>query len=85
MSDRKIEFEFELNDIVRVRPSRGDKDPGGVGRITAREVKDDNRGRMTLYRVKIPGHTLQEQVAKEKSRRDDQGFWYRSDLIDGPA
>jgi len=75
------EFEFSLGDHVRVSESRDGKDPGGVGIITGREVKEDNRGWMTLYRVKIPGHALQEQVAREKKRDDSSGFWYKSDLV----
>ncbi len=68
------EFRFRLGDRVRVSTSRS-SDPGGTGEVTAREVKEDDQGTKVLYRVKIDGHAGQEEVAREKGRRNF-GFWY---------
>jgi len=71
-------YRFEMGATVRVKSSG--KDPGGVGVVTARENKEDDRGEQILYRVRIEGHKGQEDGAKEKGRRND-GFWYKDELV----
>lgn len=71
-------YRFNLGDRVVVASTT--RDPGGVGTITGRESKEDNRGVTILYRVLIEGHSGQEEVAKAKERSNN-GFWYRDDLV----
>jgi hypothetical protein len=73
-------YRFEMQERVRVLPSRGGHDPGGEGRITAREKKEDNRGEVVLYRVLIEGHEQQKRVADDKGR-ENAGFWYADELV----
>ena len=71
-------YSFELGQSVRIRA--GGTDPGGVGVVTGREQREDNRGTAVLYRVKITDHPIQDRVAAAKSR-ENNGFWYKSDLV----
>jgi hypothetical protein len=75
-------YRFELGDAARVTARKGD--PGGVGTVTGREQREDNRGVVVLYRVLIPGHALQERVSRAKSR-ENNGFWYVDALCNGAA
>lgn len=71
-------FKFELNSMVYVQPHG--RDQGGIGTITGREVKEDERGVEVLYRVQIPGHDLQGFKGSNKERVN-RGFWYTDRLV----
>jgi hypothetical protein len=78
-----MDFRFEMRQQVRVRSSRNGSDPGGLGVVTARETKEDNRGPAVLYRVLIEGHAQQQRVADDKAR-ENVGFWYADELVEAP-
>lgn len=73
-----LTYRFAIGAKVLIR--RTNKDPGGVGTVTAREQKEDDRGLEILYRVLIEGHEGQARAAKDKRRRN-AGFWYKDTLV----
>ena len=70
---------YRVGMVVTIRKT--DKDPGGMGRITATKSMEDEEGDSNQVRVLIDRNEKQ-QAAKEKKGDAFKGFWYDILLIE---
>lgn len=73
-------MQFDIGDNVSVAGT--DKDPGGMGSVTAIKTETYPDKVSRKIRVDIPGNPKQDRSRKKKGSGFN-GFWYDSSLVTG--